>query len=71
MSDGGYKHTRVVKGKVERLLLPVYIVFLLLAPFTVALLFGLKGHYKITALLVVGNGLPAYMMVKSMFKPGR
>lgn len=66
MTPGGYKHTSGVKGNLERRLMPIYLVFLLVAPFAVALLFVLKGYPKVAGLLIIGNGLPAYMMLTSM-----
>jgi len=66
LGTSGYKHTSRVKGQFEKRLMPIYLIFLLVAPFAVALLFALKGHYKVTALLIIGNGLPAYMMLRTM-----
>lgn len=71
MGLSGYEHTTGIKGQLEKRLMPIYLVFLLLAPFAVALLFSIKGHYKVTALLIIGNGLPAYMMLSSMRSKGR
>lgn len=55
-------------GELERRLLPVYLAFLILAPFGVALLFLNRdtAYLRITLLLIGGNLYPVYMMIQSM-----
>ncbi len=62
-----HRHTSKMDGKLGQTLMPGYIMFLLIAPFAVALLFAIKGYLKVSALLILGNGIPAYFMLQTMF----
>ena len=62
---GTHRHTRR-GGAWERRLLPLYLLFLLTAPFVVALLFAFKGHLKTAFLLALGNAYPAVKLLLSI-----